>query len=331
MSLTYANMPLDRCSNQRKNKRWLSSEFNHQETLFCVINDGSSLFYHDTFTPIYLNKSQLDNLSIDSCIYLGKGNLSKEVEPTNVRSLFTVDFEKLRFSSQEELLNLGKWHNLREATPHLTIIDVSIQALAKALIYWHSTHQYCGRCGNVSRLVDAGHARRCNECRNMSFPRTDPAVIMLVEHMFPDGIARCLLGRQASWKTGMYSTLAGFVDPGETLEEAVIREVSEETAVVVENPKYITSQPWPFPASVMLGFTAVATSTDIDISKDDIDDCQWFSREQLASFYSGTHSPDKPGNTVEIKDKKNEFRIGSGDSISSYLITAWKNKEIGEY
>jgi NAD+ diphosphatase len=159
----------------------------------------------------------------------------------------------------------------------------------------------------------------------MSFPRTDPAVIMLVEHMFPDGIARCLLGRQSSWKAGMYSTLAGFVDPGEMLEEAVIREVLEETAVVVENPQYITSQPWPFPASIMLGFTAIATSTTIDISEDDLEDCQWFSREQLSRFYAST----KTG--INVDEDKHQYRIGSGDSISSYLITAWKNKEIGQY
>jgi NAD+ diphosphatase len=273
--------------------------------------------------------------------------------------LFAVDFERLRFSTQAELLNHGQWQNLREITPNLTALDASIQALAKALVYWHVTHQHCGKCGSTSKSVQAGHARRCGECRNMSFPRTDPAVIMLVEHMFPDGIARCLLGRQAKWRTGMYSTLAGFVDPGETLEEAVIREVSEETAVVVENPQYITSQPWPFPASVMLGFTAVATSTTIDISKDDLDDCQWFSREQLAGFYAETtlrhnvginvstnvdsnadntveasvkdNGEDGAENSVEPNTEKHKYRLSSGDSISSYLITAWKNKEIGQY
>lgn len=363
MNLMYANMPLDRCSNQRKNKRWLSSEFAHQETLFCVINDGMNLFSHDdNFTPIYLSKSQLDSLPVDSCIYLGKGHFVTGKEPlesTSVRSLFAVDFKKLRFSTQEHLLNIGQWLQLREATPKLSEVDASIQALAKALAYWHSTHQYCGKCGNTNRSVDAGHARRCTECSNMTFPRTDPAVIMLVEHMFPDGIARCLLGRNAKWRAGMYSTLAGFVDPGETLEEAVIREVSEETGVDVENPQYIRSQPWPFPASVMLGFTAVATSTTIDISKDDLDDCQWFSREQLASFYAGTNSSTKARNyvginvevnanntpeasleealggiveeAVETTEENHEFRLSSGDSISSYLITAWKNKEIGQY
>ena len=323
MSLTYSSMPLDRCSNQRKDKRWLASEFNHQDTLFCIINDGMSLFSDDdTFTPMYLNKSQLDSLSIDSCIYLGKG--AESVESTSVRSLFTVNFEKLRFSVQEELLKLGQWKNLREATPNLTVLDVSIQALAKALDYWHTTHQYCGKCGNLSKSVEAGHARRCTECRNMSFPRTDPAVIMLVEHMFPDGIARCLLGRQASWKPGIYSTLAGFVDPGETLEEAVIREVSEETSVVVENPQYITSQPWPFPASIMLGFTAEATSESIDVSQDDLEIAQWFTREQLESFSLNR-------NAKQSQNQPQAFKMSSNDSISSYLINAWKNKEIGKY
>lgn len=355
MSLTYANMPLDRCSNQRKNKRWLTSEFNHKDTLFCIINDGMSLFSPENIvTPLYLPKSLLDCLSIDNCIYLGKG--AEPLESTHVRSFFAVDFEQLHFSIQTELLNLGNWQRLREITPNLTPLDASIQALAKALVYWHKTHQYCGKCGNVSNSVESGHARRCAECRNMSFPRTDPAVIMLVEHKFSDGIARCLLGRNAKWRAGMYSTLAGFVDPGETLEEAVIREVLEETAVNVENPQYITSQPWPFPASVMLGFTAVATSTTIDISQDDLEDCQWFSREQLASFYAETprnnvginvganvsntveesvnveaHAKNSVESNVKSTDEKHQYRLSSSDSISSYLITAWKNKEIGQY
>jgi NAD+ diphosphatase len=358
MNLMYANMPLDRCSNQRKNKRWLRSEFTHQETLFCIINDGMSLCSHDnSFTPIYLSKSQLECLSLDSCIYLGKENLSnrKSSLSTSIKSLFAVDFDKLRFSTQAQLLTMGQWQNLREITPNLSAVDASIQALAKALIYWHKTHQYCGKCSNTTKSVDSGHARRCTECRNMSFPRTDPAVIMLVEHIFPDGVARCLLGRQAKWRAGMYSTLAGFVDPGESLEEAVIREVAEETSIDVENPQYITSQPWPFPASVMLGFTAVATSTNIDISKDDLDDCQWFSRAQLAKFHAESPTPNNVGIHIssdaepltndnvdigvkasdeaitETSDENHTYRLSSADSISSYLITAWKNKQIGQY
>jgi NAD+ diphosphatase len=323
MTLAYGNMPLDRGTNQRKNKRWLVAEFTHEDTLFCVINDGQCLFDKDTmFLPIYLSKTQLPTVSIDSCIYLGKGDLDKP----KVTSVFAIDFNKLRFSTQEILSELGQWQGLRKVTANLSVIDASVLALAKALVHWHISHQFCGQCGQNNRSIEAGHARRCSDCRNMSFPRTDPAVIMLVERMFDDGIARCLLGRQSSWVKGMYSTLAGFVDPGETLEQAVIREVVEETAIHVENPQYIASQPWPFPASIMLGFTAVATSEKIDISQDNLEAAQWISRKQLVDF--SIHSPEQvAADGVALP----QYKMSSGDSISSYLITAWLNKQIGQY
>jgi NAD+ diphosphatase len=347
MTLAYGNMPLDRGTNQRKNKRWLAAEFTREDTLFCVINDGQCLFDEgDALSPIYLSKSQVPTLSVASCIYLGKGDLSKgnlgleslendrlgititgnSNTPQPAISIFAIDFNKLRFSTQETLNEMGQWQGLRKVTASLSAIDASILALAKGLVHWHISHQFCGQCGHANRSVEAGHARRCSDCRNMSFPRTDPAVIMLVEKMFSDGIPRCLLGRQASWAEGMYSTLAGFVDPGETLEQAVIREVVEETAIHVENPHYIASQPWPFPASVMLGFTAVAISEKIDISQDDLEDAQWFSREQLVNF-GVNNSVLSEGGSAETP----QYKMSSGDSISSYLITAWKNKEIGQY
>ena len=341
MTLAYGKMPLDRCTNQRNNKRWLSTEFNHPDTLFCVINDGMSLFEQtDELNPIYLSKIQLPTLHIDSCIYLGKGSLGKgdlskghlgEGSGNNMLaavSIFTIDFNKLHFSTQEELMEVGQWQGLRKVTANLSAIDASILALAKGLVHWHISHQFCGHCGNANRSVEAGHARRCTDCRNMSFPRTDPAVIMLVEKMFSDGIPRCLLGRQASWAKGMYSTLAGFVDPGETLEQAVIREVVEESAIEIENPQYIASQPWPFPASIMLGFTAVANSEKIDTSQDSLEDAQWFSREQLSKFSLNSSVTDS---SVTDSADSAPYRMSSGDSISSYLITAWLNKEIGHY
>ncbi|KGJ96173.1 NAD(+) diphosphatase [Colwellia psychrerythraea] len=346
MTLAYGDMPLDRCTNQRKNKRWLSAEFNHPDTLFCVINKGMSLFEKgELFTPIYLNKAQLPTVNVDSCLYLGKGSLGEgefekgdkgkcsiENNKAEAVSFFVIDFNKLRFSTQEELTELGQWQGLRKVTANLSAIDASILALAKGLVHWHISHQFCGQCGHHNRSVEAGHARRCSDCRNMTFPRTDPAVIMLVEKMFDDGIARCLLGRQASWPDGMYSTLAGFVDPGETLEQAVIREVLEETAIFAEKPKYIASQPWPFPASIMLGFTAVANSEKIDISQDDLEDAQWFSREQLQAFSLNSSVTDVTANSEGTKSPdSSQYKMGSGDSISSYLITAWQNKEIGLY
>ncbi|MCJ8318798.1 MAG: NAD(+) diphosphatase [Colwellia sp.] len=332
MSLTYSNMPLDRCTNQRKNKRWLVAEFNHHNTLFCIIKDGMSFFdKNDELLPVYLSKEQLNSVGIDSCIYLGKGA---------GQSIFAVDYHKLHFSAQDHLDECGQWLPLRQITAALKSRDAAIFALAKALVHWHNSHQYCGHCGNINKPIEAGHARKCTQCRNLTFPRTDPAVIMLVERMFDDGIARCLLGRQASWPEGVFSTLAGFVDPGESLEEAVIREVLEETAIEVEKPHYISSQPWPFPSSIMLGFTAQATSETIDTRQDDLQVAQWFTREQLANFLTNTS-----GINTEVQKKKQmdnkskpvetateqQYKMSSRDSISSYLITAWLNKEIGKY
>ena len=326
----YGDMSLDRCTNQRKNKRWLNTEFNHENTLFCVIKDGESLFPQgnissELFSPVYLNKTELPTLNLASCVYLGKGSKSSgEFEHV---SIFAIDYHKLRFSIQEALSEVGQWQTLKAVTPNLSAFHASILSLAKAIIHWHISHQFCGHCGDANQSVEAGHARRCTNCRNVTFPRTDPAVIMLVEKMFADGVPRCLLGRQPNWADGVYSTMAGFVDPGETLEQAVIREVVEETAITVHNPQYIASQPWPFPGSVMLGFTAVATSEDIDVSQDSLEDAQWFSREQLASF--GVAGMDIEENQADKKAPL--YKMSSKNSISAYLINSWRNKEIGVY
>jgi len=324
-------MPLDRCSNQRKNLSWLKKEFSHQDTVFCLINDGKSFFnLDDSLTPYFVPKQLIAELTVHQCIYLGKGKRG---------SVFAVDFNKLRFSTQQALETVGRWQVLREVTAVLNSDDAASLALAKGLVHWHKSHQFCGQCGNVNRSTEAGHARKCTECRNLTFPRTDPAVIMLVEKMFADGIPRCLLGRQASWPEGMYSTLAGFVDPGESLEEAVIREVKEEANIDAEKPRYVASQPWPFPASIMLGFVAVATSEKIDVSQDSLEDAQWFSREQLAAFkvnerVINTEQLNSLSNSTNVEKNSalpEQFKMSSQDSISSHLIKAWLNKEIGVY
>jgi len=323
-------MPLDRCSNERKNKAWLKTEFNKANALFCLINNGMCFFKSNEIVPFYLKKAQLLTLKIDQCIFLGRSEQG---------AIFAVDQNKLRFSSQEELLTLGQWLSLRQNTALLSAFDASTLALAKGLVHWHKSHQFCGQCGSLNRSAEAGHARKCTECRNMSFPRTDPAVIMLVERMFSDGVSRCLLGRQASWPDGVYSTLAGFVDPGETLEAAVIREIQEESAIMAENPTYIASQPWPFPASIMLGFIAQASSEDIDTRQDSLESAQWFSREQIANFAINSSVINTEGlqdnlsehSAQSSKKVTPQYKMSSSDSISSYLITAWLNKEIGEY
>lgn len=329
MPFAYTKMSLDRCSNERKNKTWLSAQFTSADTLFCVINDGLCLFKLDEISPLYLTKSQLTTVTIQQCVFLGKSAQG---------AVFAIEHNKLRFSDQEALLHIGQWLPLRQHTAILSPFDAGTLALAKGLLHWHTNHQFCGKCGNANRSIEAGHARKCTACRSATFPRTDPAVIMLVERQFSDGIARCLLGRQANWPEGVYSTLAGFVDPGETLESAVIREVREESKILATNPTYVASQPWPFPASIMLGFIAQAHTEEIDISQDSLEKAQWFSREELANFeknHSVINTEANPSvadeaNSQRVK-KSSQYKMSSSDSISAYLITAWLNKNIGIY
>jgi NAD+ diphosphatase len=166
---------------------------------------------------------------------------------------------------------------LREAAAILSHADAGLVAYASALVHWHGTHRFCGICGAATEPRDGGHQRAC-ENGHTHHPRTDPVVIMLVT----DG-DRMLLGRRPPWPPGRYSCLAGFVEPGESLEAAVAREVLEESAVVVGAVHYRLSQPWPFPLSLMLGFEAVYASGDARVADDELEDVAWFTREQLES------------------------------------------------
>ena len=169
------------------------------------------------------------------------------------------------------------WANLRLAGPRLSTADQSLLVHALALAEWHRAHRYCPRCGSPLDVAGAGHVLTCTGCGRQQFPRTDPAVIMLVT----DGDDRALLGRQPQWPEGRFSTLAGFVDPGESLEDAVRREVAEEVGIEVGAVRYLGNQPWPFPASLMVGFFAEAESTEIHVDDDEIAEARWFTRDQM--------------------------------------------------
>ncbi|MBC7638786.1 MAG: NAD(+) diphosphatase [Rhodoferax sp.] len=171
---------------------------------------------------------------------------------------------------------------LREVGAVLGARDAGLLTQAVALLAWHAVHTHCPRCGGPTRVVQAGYSRHCDADGSDHYPRTDPAVIMTVV----DTDDRLLLGHQASWPPGRFSTLAGFVEPGEPLEAAVRREVLEESGIVVGRVDYRGSQPWPFPASIMLGFHAYATSRDIEVDGVEIESARWFSREDLRAAMS---------------------------------------------
>ncbi len=174
----------------------------------------------------------------------------------------------------------ARFEDLRMAAGLLPEDEAGLLAYARALLLWRQRHRYCGRCGTATRSESAGHVMKCSAeaCGIEHFPRLDPAIIVLVT----DG-ERALLGRQAVWPPGRYSTIAGFVEPGESLEDAVVREVLEETGVTVAEASYHSSQPWPFPSSLMIGFTARASGDAMPRADEELEDVRWFTREDLAS------------------------------------------------
>lgn len=178
------------------------------------------------------------------------------------------------------LLSDARFEELRPLTSMLPADEAGLLAYARALAIWRAGHRFCGRCGAPTQAERAGHALRCSNaaCAREVFPRIDPAIIVLVT----DG-ERALLGRQASWPAGRYSTIAGFVEPGESLEDAVTREVFEETGVRIASVDYHSSQPWPFPASLMIGFTARAPAGAVACADGELEDARWFTREEIAS------------------------------------------------
>ena len=187
---------------------------------------------------------------------------------------------------------------IRDVGATLSDTDAGLYVAAIALANWHATHVRCPRCGQPTEPIHGGWVRRCTADGSEHFPRTDPAVIVLVH----DGGDRCLLGRQPVWPPGRYSTLAGFVEPGESLEQAVAREVLEESGVIVDDIVYRGSQPWPFPASLMLGFDARVVGGEAGVGDDELEDVRWFSRADL---------------------KRGEPLLPPPASIAHWLITGW--------
>jgi NAD+ diphosphatase len=176
----------------------------------------------------------------------------------------------------ESLKGKGDFNDLRMAGPFMDRDNAELAAYARGMAYWHRHHRHCGKCGEKTSSADGGFVRVCEGCQKKHFPRSDPAMMALII----DG-DRCVLARQPTFPPRMYSILAGFVEPGEDVESAVVREVREEVGLEVCDARYIRSQPWPFPSSLMLGFAMKAVTTDITPDGDELEDARWVSRDEI--------------------------------------------------
>ena len=217
------------------------------------------------------------------------------------RPLFAVD---LTGNEPER----GRPAGLREAAAALPVHDAALAAYAASLLSWHRRHRFCANCGAPTAPADAGHERECPACDTHHFPRTDPVVIVRVT-----AGDRLLLGRQASWVPGRFAVLAGFVEPGEGLEEAVRREVLEESGVEVGDVSYVASQPWPFPSSLMIGFSAVARPGEPRPGDGELCEVRWFERAEVEAAVAGTSG----------------VRLPPRYSISRRLIDGWLGQPPG--
>ena len=292
-TIHYADDTMDRVAVRREDGTWLNDRLQAPTTRFVAVASGRHPFVRaetGARRPCYLAPGDLDGALPGDPILLG---VHEDI------AYFAVDVTEAPppFSARVTLLRI------RDVITDLGHRDCAVLAYANALVHWHRTHRYCGACGKPTTSVRGGHVRRCSDaaCAREHFPRTDPAVITLVV----DG-DRCLLARRWDWAPGRRSTVAGFVEPGETLEHTVAREVFEEVGVRVGRISYRGSQPWPFPQSLMLGFRAAATSTDITVDGDEIVEADWYSPER-----------------IEVDTAAGTLILPPFDSISRRLVDDW--------
>lgn len=275
--ITFAGSPLDRAGNPRRDAAWLSARRRDPASRFLPLRELKPLIELGPggkaelawATPAFAERA-----GEAPCIFLG---LDKGI------AHFALDLDRAPQLAEMATGPAHKYIDVRSIAPQVSGGEAAILAQARSLVDWHQRHGFCARCGAPTDLAEAGYSRHCTDaaCKAQHFPRTDPVVIMLAVHRDPANGDRILLGRQPQFPPGMFSALAGFMEPGESIEEAVRREIKEEAGIETAAVRYIASQPWPFPSSLMIGCVAEATSDAIQVDKAELDDAQWFSRDEL--------------------------------------------------
>lgn len=299
----FAGNSLDRLWQRRSDAAWIDRQLAAPETRFIPVWETKNLFTEEPEPHlITLTCRELKDIipTAQSIVLLGS---------RNGKPYFAIDLPSQNSLPPAGINGLGRFRDLKGVGPLLDNRNAALLAYARAITYWHSRNRYCGVCGSPTESIEAGHVRVCTnaQCKQQHFPRTDPAIIVLITHQ-----QHCLLGRQPIWPKGMYSTIAGFVEPGESLEEAVAREALEETGVEVGEVQYHSSQPWPFPCSIMLGFTAEAAVRKIDLGDNELEDARWFTHEE-----------------IEQALRSGALRLPTPVSIAYRLIEDWYDAGMG--
>jgi NAD+ diphosphatase len=305
MMLTFSGLALDRAASQRGDPLRIAQWLEDPTSQTLVASVAGVLLADGT--PTYLLRRPARS-------YLGlgtEGELPIFLGLADGRALFAVDLDLLPSATLSRFTEGGRIVGLREAGAVISRQEAGLAAYLVALLNWHRRHHFCPNCGGGTVVSEAGLSRRCAGCGAMHFPRTDPVVIALVANG-----GRVLLGRNADWPRGRYSVISGFVAPGESLEDAVVREVEEESGIRVYDPTFVTSQPWPFPTSLMLGFEARSEGGTPNARDGELEDVRWFTRDAIALAIGG-HTED--------------FCLPPPDSIAYFLVERWlRNQRLAQ-
>ncbi len=289
----YGASGLDRADERRADEAWLQQQLVASSTRFWPLKELKHAVQRENSEPLHLSGQRGAELVANGAlpVLLGLDDVGS--------AHFALELGDADLEEGEAVA----FRDLRAFGLHLDRFTGAVLAYARGMLHWHTRHGFCPVCGSATQATEAGHRRRCSSdtCAAIQFPRIDPAVIMLVSCG-----DYCLLGRQAIWPPGMHSVLAGFVEPGESLEETVAREVYEESGVRVSNVRYHSSQAWPFPSSIMLGFMAEAASLELGEVSGELEFAAWYHRDQLME------SPEDE-----------TFRLPRRDSIARRLVDEW--------
>lgn len=303
-TVTFGGSGLDRAGELRSDEAAITAARHHADSLAILFWRGKPLIKKEE--PSSLMRLAMDHAVLQDAhpgaVLLGRED-GRAIFGFDLSSWTPVDLDNsmlggfLDPSEQTHpALEAGLvFAELRRVMTWLSPRDAELAATGKAVFGWHDTHRFCARCGAQTDMAQGGWQRRCPACSGAHFPRTDPVVIMLITHG-----NSVLMGRSPGWPAGMYSLLAGFVEPGETLEAAVRREVFEEAGVIVGEVSYLASQPWPFPASLMMGCAGLATSRQITIDPVEIEDALWVTREEMMQIFAGEHASILPARNGAI-------------------------------
>jgi len=311
----FSESPIDRASHLRSDQKWLSDSIVDSKTRYLPIHHLNALI-----VPSDRPDAPMDigwQAPVEVAEFVGDGAICIFLGLMDGEARYAIDVSSLDDRhADSDLARKGRFMDVRRVAPRLGHGVPAILAQARSMIDWHKRHGFCSTCGAPSRSEDGGYLRLCTseDCGAQHFPRTDPVVIMLAIRE-----NHCLLGRQPGFPANMYSSLAGFMEPGETIAEAVRREIMEEAGIAVGDVHYRDTQPWPFPSSLMIGCWAEATSEEITIDGQELEDAKWFERGEILQAL------DNPAVTLEDQNWQG-LAVPPPMAIAHHLIRDWAMK-----